>query len=380
MQRRHLLQLLLASITLPLSLSAQASQQLLAARVESGLDSLRLAFELSGPSRYRTFSLQAPQRLIIDLEQTQLATRLDDLPLPNTLLKAIRSGAQGQGMRLVLDLQDAVELHSITLQPGPGNRQSLQLELRSLAVPGLKQPAMAGKSVSRDIVVVIDPGHGGKDPGALGPKGEQEKQVALAIARLLAQKLNRQAGFKAHLVRNDDVFIPLRKRVEVARKRNADMFISVHADAAPRKTASGASVFALSQNGATSTTARWLADRENQADLIGARDLLSLKDKDPMLAGVILDMSLTSTITSSLSLGKTILDNVGQVAGTHQKRVEQAGFAVLKSPDIPSILVETGFISNPNDCRQLCDPRHQNRVAQAIYEGIQQHFKNNRLA
>lgn len=290
MHRRHLLQLLLASITLPLNLSAQAAQPLFAARAEPHADNLR--------------------------------------------------------------------------QP---------------ATPIAKASVTPARQASRDVVVVIDAGHGGKDPGALGPKGEQEKMVALAIARQLAQKLNRQAGFKAHLVRNEDVFIPLRKRVEVARKRNADLFISVHADAAPRKTACGASVFALSQNGATSTTARWLADRENRADLIGARDLLSLKDKDPMLAGVILDMSLTSTIATSLSLGKTILDSVGQVAGTHQKRVEQAGFAVLKSPDIPSILVETGFISNSGDCRQLCDPRHQTRVAQAIFAGVVQHFKTSRL-
>lgn len=175
-------------------------------------------------------------------------------------------------------------------------------------------------------------------------------------------------------MRNQDVFIPLRKRVEVARRYNADLFISVHADAAPRRNASGASVFALSESGATSTTARWMAERENSADILGARELLSLKNKDPVLAGVLLDMSLNATISTSLGLGKTVLDNVGKVAGVHQKRVEQAGFAVLKSPDIPSILVETGFISNSGDCRKLCDPLHQKRVAQAILDGLQKHF------
>lgn len=395
MHRRPLLHFLLAGLVVPWATAARAAQRLTGARAWQSDDKLRLVLELSGPSHYRTFSLQSPQRLIIDLDDTRLATRLDTLPANSALLKAVRSGVQGNGTRIVLELDQAAALESFLLPPQGDAGYRLVLDLRSAAAPAqvaqaaahapepapepaprqasARQPA--GKQ--RDIVVVIDAGHGGKDPGAVGANGEQEKVVALAIARQLAQKLNRQPGFRAQLVRNDDVFIPLRKRVEVARRHNADMFISVHADAAPRRTASGASVFALSENGATSTTARWLAEKENNVDLIGARQLLSLKDKDPMLAGVILDMSLNSTIATSLQLGKTILDSVGAVAGTHQRRVEQAGFAVLKSPDIPSILVETGFISNAGDCRQLCDPRHQDRVAQAIFAGIHGHFQAN---
>lgn len=205
--------------------------------------------------------------------------------------------------------------------------------------------------------MVVDAGHGGKDPGAVGSKGEREKDVALAIARLLARRIDREKGFKARLVRNGDVFVPLRKRPEVARRYNADMFVSVHADAAPRLTASGASVYALSEHGASSTMARWMAERENGADLIGNSGNLPLQGRDKVLAGVILDMALSSTIASSLDLGHSVLGQLSDVTALHQKRVEQAGFAVLKSPDIPSILVETGFISNRGDCRRLMDER-----------------------
>lgn len=379
MHRRNLLHFLLAGMVSPWALAVPGANTLLSARAWDSGDKLRLVFDLSGPTQYQTFSLEAPRRLVIDLDHTRVATDLSDLPPNNRLVSAVRSGARGDGARIVLDLQAPAQLQSFILEASGGNRHRLVLDLySSTASP---PPATLARSetprvdkAQRDIIVMVDAGHGGKDPGALGPKGEKEKIIALAIAQELARNINRQRGFKAYLVRNQDVFVPLRKRVEAARKRNADMFVSVHADAAPRRSASGASVFALSQNGATSTTARWMAERENSADLIGAKELLSLKDKDPVLAGVILDMSLTSTISTSLDLGKAVLDRVGKVAGIHQKRVEQAGFAVLKSPDIPSILVETGFISNSQDCRRLSDPRHQKRVADAIFRGVQQHF------
>jgi N-acetylmuramoyl-L-alanine amidase len=226
-------------------------------------------------------------------------------------------------------------------------------------------------------MVVVDAGHGGKDPGAVGSRGEREKDVVLSIAQLLAKRLKREKGFDVRLVRNDDFFVPLRKRVDIARKYNADMFISVHADAAPRLTASGASVFALSENGATSATARFMAQRENGADLIGATSLLNLKDKDPMLAGVILDMSMNATIAASLELGHTVLGSLEGVTTLHQKRVEQAGFAVLKSPDVPSILVETGFISNSRDSQRLVTARHQQAVADGLFDGMKRYFERN---
>lgn len=383
MHRRHVLHLALAGLTLPWAVAACATQKIVHARAWDDGDKLRLVFELSGPAKYQIFSLQAPDRLVVDLADTSAFAGLNELPAGNRLLGAVRSGPQAGGTRIVLDLKQPARVESFLLGPSGSEGHRLVVDLHSAiaAAPQIaKAPPAAAVAAAtktagqRDVVVVIDAGHGGKDPGAVGGNGEQEKIVALAIARLLADKLNRQRGFKAQLVRNQDVFIPLRKRVEVARRYNADLFISVHADAAPRRNASGASVFALSESGATSTTARWMAERENSADILGARELLSLKNKDPMLAGVLLDMSLNSNITTSLGLGKTVLDSVGKVAGVHQKRVEQAGFAVLKSPDIPSILVETGFISNSGDCRKLCDPLHQKRVAQAIFDGLQTHF------
>ncbi|MGW8463877.1 N-acetylmuramoyl-L-alanine amidase family protein [Pseudomonas sp. CLCA07] len=231
----------------------------------------------------------------------------------------------------------------------------------------------------RDIIVVVDPGRGGKDPGAVGAKGEREKDVLLSIAQLLAKRLKREKGFDVKLVRNDDFFVPLRKRVEIAHKHNADMFISVHADAAPRLTASGASVYCLSEGGATSATARFMAQRENGADLLGVTRLLNLnlKDKDPMLAGVILDMSMNATLAAILQLGSTVLGSLAGITTLHQKRVEQAGFAVLKSPDMPSILVETGFISNARDSQRLVTARHQQAVADGLFEGLQRYFQKN---
>ncbi|OLU29389.1 N-acetylmuramoyl-L-alanine amidase [Pseudomonas sp. PA15(2017)] len=375
MHRRHLLHLALAGLTLPWAIAA-ATPKVMHARAWDDGEKLRLVFDMSGPAKYQIFSLKAPERLVVDLADTATAADLNELSAGNRLLSAIRSGPQAGGTRIVLDLKQPARVESFLLGPNGSEGHRLVVDLRDMALApqGIVEPQRATTAGQRDVVVVIDAGHGGKDPGALGGNGEQEKVVALAIARLLAQKLNRQRGFKAQLVRNQDVFVPLRKRVEVARRHNADLFISVHADAAPRRSASGASVFALSENGATSTTARWMAERENSADLLGARELLSLKNRDPVLAGVLLDMSLNATISTSLGLGKTVLDNVGKVAGVHQKRVEQAGFAVLKSPVIPSILVETGFISNPADCRKLCDPLHQKRVAQAIFDGLQKHF------
>lgn len=378
MDRRHLLKFVLAGFTLPFASTASAAQAVTQVRSWRTADRLRIVLDLSGPVNFRSFALAAPERVIVDLDDTRLLAQLQDLALGQGPIRSVRSGLQGRSTRLVFDLQAPAQLSSFLLLPGEGKGHRLVLDFQPLVpTPALAPaaPAVAPAGGQRDIVVAIDAGHGGKDPGAIGFNGEQEKAVALAIARLLARKVNAQKGFKAHLVRNDDVFVPLRKRVEIARRRNADLFISVHADAAPRRSASGASVFALSQGGATSTTARWLAERENRVDLIGAERLLSLKDKDPMLAGVILDMSMTATIATSLDLGKSILGSLQGVAGVHQKRVEQAGFAVLKSPDIPSVLVETGFMSNPGDCRRLIDARHQQRVANAIFDGLYRHFR-----
>ncbi|KQV23120.1 N-acetylmuramoyl-L-alanine amidase [Pseudomonas sp. Root329] len=380
MHRRHLLNLILASAAFALPFGVSATQ-IRNARLWRSDEKLRLVFDLSGPVQYKTFSLSAPERLIIDLSGANLSGDFSQLALSNTVIRSIRSGQFGHGdTRIVLDLSSPVQLASFLLPPQDCQGHRLVLDLKTAAP--LQMAAATETTVDkahpkRDIIVVVDPGHGGKDPGAVGAKGEREKDVVLSIAQLLAKRLKREKGFDVKLVRNDDFFVPLRKRVEIARKHNADMFISVHADAAPRLTASGASVYCLSEGGATSATARFMAQRENGADLLGATSLLNLKDKDPMLAGVILDMSMNATLAASLQLGSTVLGSLAGITTLHQKRVEQAGFAVLKSPDVPSILVETGFISNARDSQRLVTARHQQAVADGLFEGLQRYFQKN---
>ena len=384
MHRRHLLNLILASAAFALPFGVSATQ-IRNARLWRSDDKLRLVFDLSGPVQYKTFSLSAPERLIIDLSGANFSGDFSQLALDNSVIRAIRSGHFGQDdSRIVLDLSGPVQLNSFLLPPQDGQGHRLVLDLKAIAPLQIAAPASEKHEPvtdkthpKRDIIVVVDPGHGGKDPGAVGAKGEREKDVVLSIAQLLAKRLKREKGFDVKLVRNDDFFVPLRKRVEIARKHKADMFISVHADAAPRLTASGASVYCLSEGGATSATARFMAQRENGADLLGATSLLNLKDKDPMLAGVILDMSMNATIAASLQLGNTVLGSLAGITTLHQKRVEQAGFAVLKSPDVPSILVETGFISNARDSQRLVTARHQQAVADGLFEGLQRYFQKN---
>jgi N-acetylmuramoyl-L-alanine amidase len=382
MHRRHLLNLILASAAFALPFSVSAAQ-IRNARLWRSDEKLRLVFDLSGPVRYKTFTLSTPERLIIDVSGANLSGDFSQLALNGTVIRSIRSGPFGQGdTRIVLDLSHPVLLNSFLLAPQDGQSHRLVLDLFSLKTTPVtamvpRETPKIGAHPKRDIIVVVDPGHGGKDPGAVGAKGEREKDVVLSIAQLLAKRLKKEKGFDVKLVRNDDFFVPLRKRVEIARQHKADIFISVHADAAPRLTASGASVYCLSAGGATSATARFMAQRENGADLLGATSLLNLKDKDPMLAGVILDMSMNATIAASLQLGNTVLGSLAGITTLHQKRVEQAGFAVLKSPDVPSILVETGFISNDRDSQRLVTARHQQAVANGLFEGLQRYFEKN---
>ena len=382
MHRRQLLNLLLVSPLFTLPFAAHATQ-ISNARLWRSADKLRLVFDLSGPVQYKTFSLTSPERLIIDLSGAGLSGDFSQLALKNSGITSIRSGHFGKAdTRIVLDLAAPMQLNSFLLPPqdGQGHRLVLDLTSSTLAprqIAAEPAPITDKAHPKRDIIVVVDPGHGGKDPGAIGSKGQREKDVVLSIAQLLAKRLKREKGFDVKLVRNDDFFVPLRKRVDIARQHKADMFISVHADAAPRLTASGASVYALSEGGATSATARFMAQRENGADLLGATTLLNLKDKDPMLAGVILDMSMNATIASSLQLGSSILGSLEGITTLHQKRVEQAGFAVLKSPDVPSILVETGFISNTRDAERLVTARHQQAVADGLFDGLKKYFQKN---
>lgn len=385
MYRRHLLGLALGAWALSGPSLARATQ-IRNARLWTGEGKTRLVLDLTGPVPFQTFRLSSPERLIIDLPNSQLVTGLNNLMLDGSPIRVIRSAPHGlNDTRIVLELLEPVDAQSFLLpsEAAEGQRLVLDLQTKALEVakkasPSITPPqsdvASSSNKGNRDIVIVIDPGHGGKDPGAVGAKGEREKDVVLAIARNLQRRINQQKGFKAKLVRNDDIFIPLRKRVDFAHQQNADMFVSVHADAAPRLTASGASVFALSATGATSSMARWIAASENGVDLLGGRNSLPLKGKDPQLAGVILDMSVNSTIASSLDLGHSVLGSLNRITNLHQKRVEQAGFAVLKSPDIPSILIETGFISNREDSRRLLDTRHQQAIANSIFDGVHSYF------
>jgi N-acetylmuramoyl-L-alanine amidase len=363
-------------------------------------DNTRLVFDLSGPVQHSVFLLSAPDRIVIDVGGAKLATGFDQLALSNTPITGVRSAQRtAEDLRVVIDLSAPVTPKSFTLAPNQQYGHRLVVDLfdqASGAVPELPSAAVATAppvpvtptqapvkltpvpNGTRDIVIAIDAGHGGEDPGALSPvKGQYEKHVTLAIAKELQRQVNAEKGFRAELVRTGDYFIPLRRRTEIARKKGADLFVSIHADAAPRAAAFGASVYALSDRGATSETARWLADSENQSDLIGGAGNVSLDDKDRMLAGVLLDLSMTASLSSSLNVGNKVLGNMGRVTPLHKRRVEQAGFMVLKSPDIPSILVETGFISNPNEARKLASAGHQQALARSIVSGVRQFFHEN---
>ncbi|AAY95972.1 AMIN domain-containing protein [Pseudomonas protegens] len=382
-----------------LAVDAVAATQVRSVRLWRAPDNTRLVFDLSGPVQHSVFTLTAPDRLVIDINGATLGGPLN-VATANTPITAMRSAQRTPSdLRVVIDLKKAVTPKSFTLAPNAqyGNRLVVDLFDNPAdaapptappptvatvpavpvtpAEPAIKlPPAPAGK---RDIIVVIDAGHGGEDPGASGSRGQHEKDVVLAIARELQRQVNGLKGFRAELTRTGDYFIPLRGRTEIARKKGADLFVSIHADAAPSAAAFGASVFALSERGATSETARWLADSENRSDLIGGAGNVSLDDKDRMLAGVLLDLSMTASLTSSLNVGQKVLNNIGRVTPLHKQRVEQAGFMVLKSPDIPSILVETGFISNSNEASKLATASHQQALARSISSGVRQFFQQN---
>ncbi|PIA73474.1 N-acetylmuramoyl-L-alanine amidase [Ectopseudomonas toyotomiensis] len=383
-----------------LAAEALAASDIRSVRLWRAPDNTRLVFDLSGPVQHSVFTLAAPDRIVIDVSGAKLATSLEQLSLANTPITGVRSAQRSaDDLRVVIDLSAPVSPKSFTLAPNQqyGHRLVVDLFDQGSAPPATQTPSIAASAPpvpvtptqpppkltpvpngKRDIVVAIDAGHGGEDPGALSPvKGQYEKHVTLAISKELQRQINAEKGFRAELVRTGDYFIPLRKRTEIARKKGADLFVSIHADAAPRASAFGASVYALSERGATSETARWLADAENQSDLIGGAGNVSLDDKDKMLAGVLLDLSMTASLSSSLNVGQKVLSNMGGITPLHKRRVEQAGFMVLKSPDIPSILVETGFISNPNEAKKLHSASHQQALARSITTGVKQFFHEN---
>ena len=375
----------------------------------------RVIIESSLPVAHSLSALKQPERVVLDLSGVELTAELAQLPgrvqATDPYIASIRFGNKApQILRVVLDLKGEVRPDVFALQPVASYGHRLVLDLYPLtpldplmalleseykrdralsyrdepSPPQVRDPEprleqrKEPRLGSRRITVAIDPGHGGEDPGAIGPRGTYEKHVVLAIAKKLKAMLDATPNMRAMLTRDDDYFVPLRERVHKARRVQADLFISVHADAFREAHARGSSVFALSESGATSAAAKWLAQKENASDLIGGVDL---DRRDRLLARTLLDLSQTAQISDSLRVGRYVLDHIGTHNALHKPTVEQASFAVLKAPDIPSILVETAFISNPDEELKLRSGAHQQKFAGSILEGVKRYFaKNPRLA
>jgi N-acetylmuramoyl-L-alanine amidase len=355
------------------------SSELEAVRLWRAPDHTRIVLDLSDAVDFETLTLANPDRLVLDLLDTRLNTALSALPLAETPIARVRAGIrQGTNLRVVFDLTAQVTVSIFLLPPNEstGHRVVVDLfdKVNAVAeVVATPAPVMTVESLDarRDILIAIDPGHGGEDPGASGPGGLREKVVVLQIARRLEAQLAKIPGFKPVLIRTGDYYVSLKNRRDQARSLQADLFISIHADAFREPSARGASIYTLSTRGATSTTAQYLADTENEADRVGG---VQLAEMDPMLAGVLADLSMTGTLDTSLNVGRLILQQIEGVARLHKQQVEQAGFVVLKSPDVPSLLVETGFISNPQEAERLATPTYQDKMARAIRRGIQSWF------
>ncbi len=335
---------------------------------------VRLVFDLDSSVQHSIFSLHQPERIVLDLKNSSMPNGMIDMIQANSLIRGIRSGIQnGHDLRVVFDLHDQVSPRSFLLAPSgkAGHRLVLDLhdsEKKSEQTTSKKPP----KKELRDVIIAIDAGHGGRDPGALGRNGTKEKTVTLQLAKKLEKLINDQRGMKAVLTRKDDRYLKLRHRIEKAKKNNADMMISIHADSFPDPRARGSSIFALSVNGASSEMAQQLAENENASDVMFGD--VSLAVDDPMVNKVLLDLSFTGGIQSSLDIGSEILKQIGTVNRVHKKTVQQAGFAVLKTPNIPSILLETAFISNPREEKNLRSSAHQKKVAKAISRGVNSYF------
>jgi N-acetylmuramoyl-L-alanine amidase len=373
------------------------------ARVWPAQEYSRLILESGTALGHQMYEIANPSRLVIDLDDVELTGDLADLPRlvhpGDPYIQSIRVARYKPGVvRIVLDLKTDVSPQLFALQPygDHGHRVVLDLYPSTPTDPLMallefdrggrsensrpqspaedNRPSPLAKGTRRPIIIAIDPGHGGEDPGAIGRRGTCEKNVTLAIGRRLKALIDAEPGMRAMLTRDDDYYVALHARVQKARRVQADLFLSIHADAFSTPTARGSSVFALSEHGATSAAARWLAQRENEADLIGG---VNIDVRDRMLAHTLLDLSQTAQINDSLRVGRSVLENIGAVNALHKGSVEQAGFAVLKAPDIPSILVETAFISNPEEEQKLRSEAQQQRFAESILGGIKRYFAQN---
>ncbi len=387
---------------------AQAAQ-ILAVRVWPSDDYTRVTLENDSVLKVNHFTVKDPERLVVDIEGIELNQALKQLVAKiqgdDPYIKQVRVGQNRPGVvRLVFDLKEEVSPQVFTLAPVGEYRHRLVFDLYPVNAPDPIAALIAKGEWSRDpqpeskpqqleampkaaeaqeektpqltrmLTIALDPGHGGEDPGAVGRSGSREKDVVLAIAKRIKGKIEQQPNMRVMLTRDADFFVPLHVRVQKARKVQADLFVSIHADAFVEPTARGSSVFVLSEKGASSTAARWLANKENAADLIGG---INIKSHDRQLASVLLDLSTTAQINDSLKLGKAVLGEIGGVNRLHKGAVEQAGFAVLKAPDIPSILIETAFISNPEEEAKLSDNAYQDQLAEAVLKGIKKYFAKN---
>lgn len=419
--RRHLLKAAGASFALLVSPLGRAGEtSVLAVRVWPAADYTRLTLEGKTPFRYTHQIVKNPERLVIDLEGVEFNSVLQSLPSRITeddpYIQLIRAGRNRPGVvRLVVELKTEINPQLFDLPPvgnyghrlvvdlypsvpadpllaliqkpspaeaaagiGPGPERSdapAQADAQPASQPRPAETRRGGRrepEVTRLVTVALDPGHGGEDPGAVGAAGSFEKNVTLEIARRLKAKIDAQPNMRAMLTRDDDYFVPLHQRVNKARRVRADLFVSIHADAFVRPDARGSSVFVLSERGASSAAARYLAQKENDADLIGGVNIAGARDGH--LARTLLDLSQTATINDSVKVGKAVLSELGSINTLHNGGVEEAGFAVLKAPDIPSILVETAFISNPEEERRLNDDAYQDKMANAILRGIRKYF------
>ena len=368
-------------------------------RLWAAPDHTRVVFDTSGSVNHKVFSLQNPDRLVIDVTSGRVAKSMDTKQVSGGLVKGVRAGQNKKDtLRIVLDLKQAAKPQAFSLKPNEQYGHRLVIDLYDAAgsgnktasktvSPSARQPVSqvatqtarplkvkaAAPTASRDLVIAIDAGHGGEDPGAIGRRGTREKTVVLAIARQLAELIRKEPGMRPVLIREGDYYIGLRQRMDKARKHNADLFISIHADAFRDRRARGSSVFVLSRRGASSEMARWIAAKENAADLAGG---VSLDDKDDVLAGVLLDLSQSASIAASHEVASNMLGELKRIGKTHKSDVQRAGFVVLKSPDIPSILVETAFISNPDEENNLRSKQHQAKLAKAMLSGIRDYFDN----
>lgn len=367
------LRLLICAVVLLLASVAAAGTTVENIRIWSENNKTRVVLDLSDPVEHNIFTLRGPDRLVIDLKNSRLTTALSQMPRGAGSVRSIRSAIRANGqLRVVLDLNTAVRSRTFTAGPNASYGDRLVIDLQQAGSLEPVKRASEGYRPGRDIVIAIDAGHGGHDPGAIGPRRTREKDVALQISRQLARRIDAEPGMKAVMVRDRDIYIDHRERTAIARRNKADLFVSIHADAVDDRRATGASVYALSLKGASDEAARQLARRENAS--VGG---VSLDDKDDVLASVLFDLSQSAALSASLDVGNEVAKEMGRVTGMHRRAVQQAGFLVLKSPDLPSILVETAFISNPSEEKKLRDKGYQARLSNSILAGIREYFYKN---